>query len=137
MPADLFRIVYVSQASHALTDTELTELLDQSRRNNERDTITGALAYHNQSFLQVLEGDELLVEALYARIARDPRNHSLMTIFRSAVPAREFGDWSMGWVPVSEVRHPGFDVSILFPRNAARGTLGDIFSAFHTVGRSN
>jgi hypothetical protein len=135
MSDDLIRLVYVSQASHALSDAELVELLEQSRRNNLRDDITGALAYHNQSFLQVLEGSEPLVETLFGRITRDQRNYNLMTIFRSTVSEREFEDWSMGWVPVGEIKHPGFDASILFSRKASRETLDGIFQAFRAVGR--
>ncbi|MEM7363377.1 MAG: BLUF domain-containing protein, partial [Pseudomonadota bacterium] len=40
--------------------------------------VTGMLLYHEGSFLQALEGDRAVVEALYERIEEDPRLHHLM-----------------------------------------------------------
>jgi hypothetical protein len=47
MPDELWRLVYVSEASHDLSDAELVDLLDVSRQLNLRDGITGALAYYD------------------------------------------------------------------------------------------
>jgi hypothetical protein len=69
----LLRAVYVSTATRDLRDEELGALLDVSRRDNAARGITGALAYHDRVFIQVLEGPEAAVEALLATIARDPR----------------------------------------------------------------
>jgi hypothetical protein len=51
MPDELWRLVYVSAASHDLSDAELLDLLDVSRQLNLRDSITAALAYYDQRFL--------------------------------------------------------------------------------------
>ena len=64
MNEGLFRAVYVSAASHDLADGELAAILDVSRRNNVAWGVTGALAYHDRAFVQVLEGPEAAVEAL-------------------------------------------------------------------------
>jgi hypothetical protein len=56
MGKGLFRAVYISTARHDLRDEELATLLDVSRRNNAARGITGALAYHDHAFIQVLEG---------------------------------------------------------------------------------
>ena len=57
------------------------------------------LLYHGRSFLQVLEGDEAIVQRLFSRIERDPRHHQVSVIDASTLfgERRSFGDWSMGF----------------------------------------
>lgn len=102
--SDLVRIVYLSQASFEADrgegiHPEVARILAQSRRNNARDRIVGALHYADGHFLQVLEGPRAAVEALVQRLARDPR-HQRFTVVRSqAIDATRFASWSMKFVP--------------------------------------
>ena len=130
MNEGLFRAVYVSAASHDLSDEELAAILDVSRRNNAARDITGALAYHDLAFVQVLEGPEAAVEALLVTIARDPR-HTEVTIFdRSRVDERLFGSWSMGWLRASALKRAGFDPGTLFLRDSPSEVVNAMFEAF-------
>ncbi len=91
---------YLSYASVAVTpfaSAELQELLLTSRRNNMQLGITGMLLYKDGEFMQVLEGEQAAVQALYARIARDPRHQRATTILEGPTDARHFPDWSMGF----------------------------------------
>jgi hypothetical protein len=133
----LWRLVYVSHASHDLSDPELIELLDVSRRRNQRDRITGALAYYDRRFLQILEGSEIALHVLFVRICRDLRNSNQITIFWSPVQQRAFAGWSMGWVPEQEIRQAGFGLEILYSDNPDLGALDEIFIAFRKIGRSS
>jgi hypothetical protein len=135
MQDELWRLVYISQASHALSDAELADLLTVSRQRNQRDNITGALAYHEQRFLQVLEGNCHLVEAVFDRICRDTRNCQQITILRSPIPERAFDGWLMGWLPEEAVRRAGFDLRVLYTRVDMLDVLDEIFIAFRTIGR--
>ena len=56
------------------------------------------LLYHDGSFLQVIEGDATVLEALFQRIGGDKRHHSFITLLRREVEAPHFGDWAMGFV---------------------------------------
>lgn len=102
--SDLVRIVYLSQASFDADrgegiHPEVARILAQSRRNNARTGIVGALHYADGHFLQVLEGPRAAVEALVRRLARDPR-HQRFTVVRSqAIDAASFASWSMKFVP--------------------------------------
>lgn len=102
--SDLVRIVYLSQASFDGDrgdgiHPEVSRILSQSRRNNARSGIVGALHYADGHFLQVLEGPRTAVEALVQRLARDPR-HQRFTVVRSqAIDAASFASWSMKFVP--------------------------------------
>jgi hypothetical protein len=57
------------------------------------------LLHHGRSFLQVLEGDELILRRLFSRIERDPRHHQVSVVDASTLfgDRRSFGDWSMGF----------------------------------------
>lgn len=55
------------------------------------------LLYVDGSFFQVLEGSADAVDALFARIALDPRHRSVVTIIREPISQRAFGEWTMGF----------------------------------------
>jgi hypothetical protein len=130
MNEGLFRAVYVSAASHDLTDEELAAILDVSRRNNAARGVTGALAYHDLAFVQVLEGPEAAVEALLATIARDPRHTEVTVCDRARVDERAFGAWSMGWVRTSDLARAGFDPGAPFLRDSPDPLVNAMFEAF-------
>lgn len=93
------KLLYASTARFDFGEAELMELLDVSRRNNARDAISGLLLYYRQTFLQLLEGESDLVEATHARISKDPRHDSLVTLVDDLYPARSFESWTMGFIP--------------------------------------
>ena len=130
MNEGLFRAVYVSAASCDLTDGELAAILDVSRRNNAARGITGALAYYDRAFVQVLEGPEAAVEALLVTIARDPRHTEVTVCDRARVDERAFGAWSMGWVRASDLERAGFDPKVPFLRNSPSEVVNAMFEAF-------
>ena len=130
MTDGLFRAVYVSAASHDLADGELAAILDVSRRNNAAQGITGALAYHDRAFVQVLEGPEAAVEALLATIARDPRHMGVTVCDRARVDGRAFGAWSMGWLRASDLERAGFDPGTPFLRDTPDLLVNAMFEAF-------
>ncbi|MFP4281981.1 MAG: BLUF domain-containing protein [Opitutales bacterium] len=100
MEEELIALVYVSSASRMLRREELVEMLSKARVNNHRAGITGMLLYHDGNFMQALEGPATAVDALERRIARDPRHHGVIRIYRKSIPERTFQDWSMGFAQV-------------------------------------
>ncbi|MDJ0367608.1 BLUF domain-containing protein [Hymenobacter sp. H14-R3] len=102
----LYHLIYESQATQAFSETELLTLLHQARQYNTAQQVTGLLLQAPSGrLIQVLEGERGLIEALYQRIARDPR-HTRCTILASGtLPARRFGEWRMGFRATSEGAH--------------------------------
>lgn len=47
-------------------------------------------------FLQYLEGEAAVVDALYANISRDPRHHNVRLLLRKTIQQRDFLHWSLG-----------------------------------------
>jgi len=97
----MHHIVYQSSAVGPPTLADLRFLLRQSRLNNGPLGITGLLLYGNESFLQVLEGEEPALRQVYARIQADQRHTRVVTLADGPIHARVFPDWSMGFQALS------------------------------------
>ena len=106
----MHQVIYSSAAVTPFSDTELSGLLAAARVNNGRLGVTGVLLYHEGSFLQALEGDEHVLETLYARIGKDKRHHRLVVLLRRQVDDRHFDQWQMGFASMKALpkNMPGF-----------------------------
>ena len=115
-----YQIVYSSDAATPMQTGDLEELLDHARRSNAANGITGALVYAEGMFLQILEGDEVRVRDLMARIRRDVRHDNVIVLREGEVPAAIFGSWKMAYVsatPQQVARWAGLSV----PSDAIEG----------------
>ncbi|KFL37926.1 BLUF domain-containing protein [Arenimonas donghaensis] len=99
------RLVYASRATFppiregAGIHPEVARILVQSRRNNVQQRLVGGLHFADGSFFQCLEGREDDVDALYTRLAGDPRHCDLRLLDRRIIDEPAFGDWAMKHVP--------------------------------------
>jgi hypothetical protein len=93
----IVQVIYTSAAVHDLDDAELARILDVSVRNNARLGITGLLLYSARTFIQVLEGEQAVLDALLARIRTDPRHRNVDVLVRNEIREREFSQWHMGF----------------------------------------
>lgn len=91
----LLRIIYVSRASAPLP-LELKEILASSRKNNRVLGVTGAMGFIDGLYLQCLEGEASVVDALYKRIEEDSRHSAPKILESKSVSERAFPGWSMG-----------------------------------------
>ncbi|MCZ8193439.1 BLUF domain-containing protein [Brevundimonas sp.] len=106
MPA-LEQIAYVSRARVEMDSLlAVAELLAASQRNNWRDEITGALAYSDGRFFQVVEGRAEAVERLMRRVEADPRHAGVKVVLRRPIEERAFPDWAMAVPRVSPETAP-------------------------------
>lgn len=96
----MHQFVYVSSAVRAFTDAQLADLLEVSRRHNVACNVTGLLLYVGGNFIQLLEGSQGDVAAIYERIEADTRHRGLITLLDAEADKREFPDWSMGFEKV-------------------------------------
>jgi hypothetical protein len=105
LESSTYHVFYRSRATHALTETALQALLEQSRTYNAAQQISGLLLYSDEQFVQVVEGPEAVVRSLYARIQADSRHTQVVTVSDGPGPQRWFGDWHMafGYVDAPEV----------------------------------
>lgn len=93
----MLRMLYVSGASAPMSDADIQDILAASRRNNQRDGITGMLLWADGVFIQVLEGEPQMVRSVYRRIQADDRHRNLMLVLEQEADNRMFSQWSMGF----------------------------------------
>ena len=84
-----------------MNEEHLVSLLKPSRERNQRQDVTGMLLFKDGLFLQVLEGAEKDVDAIYRSICLDERNSGHYLIERKAMEKRNFPDWRMGFENIS------------------------------------
>jgi hypothetical protein len=115
----VFRLIYRSQTlvPSAQRRAQLGEIFATARRNNRRLGITGALMISDDSFVQVLEGDEHAVRELFAVIGDDGRHQHVTVLEEGSVADRGFGRWAMAKVAADG----GADIRLM--SNASKGVL--------------
>lgn len=101
MTKSLLRLLYSSKTHNRLSETDLTQLLHQSRKNNQIIQINGILCYSHSDFIQVLEGPEAAVIKLYQKILDDDRHHDCQLINICLSTKYIFNNWSMGYIDIS------------------------------------
>ncbi len=117
----LITLIYGSSAVEPFSEADLVTLLAKSRENNHRLGVTGILLYQDGNFLQVLEGEDTTVAALYQTISADPRHRGILTFMKRPIPQREFSDWEMGFVNLDTTdaeQIPGYSPYLNLPLNA-------------------
>jgi CheY-like chemotaxis protein len=100
LPGTLHYLVYQSYATLPFGDQELAKLLTQSRAFNAAHNLTGVLLYSEGHIVQVLEGSEANVQAVFARIVQDPRHGGIIKLADGVATQRLFTQWSMGFQPL-------------------------------------
>lgn len=95
----LYQLIYQSHSLVPFEERELTALLLRLRVYNRERQVTGVLLFTPDGrFLQVLEGDQDAVRALYyQRIVHDPRHHDCRVIGEGPCLQRSFAGWPMGF----------------------------------------
>ncbi len=113
---EIYQLAYVSGATSAFSVNALRRLAGGAARSNRLSNITGMLLYHNQRFLQLLEGDRQRVSELFTRICQDDRHDSILVLMQRSVPVRQFPTWSMKLAQVDEFENCQDEIhSRLFP----------------------
>lgn len=98
----LYNIIYISASRKLMDETELLDLLIQSRAYNTEHHITGMLLYCDGAFIQVLEGGKDEVNALFNTIRRDERHRMISIIKQGPISQRCFSEWNMGFKSYSK-----------------------------------
>lgn len=110
--AVVYRLIYRSRnrIPHDDRRSELGELFSAARSHNKKHRITGALLLSDDSFVQTLEGEQDVVQALLARIRADTRHDELEILDTGLVDGRLFARWSMARVADDE---DGSDIALI------------------------
>ena len=94
----LRRLAWSSVPSPSFSAARLNEIIAPSRRNNERNHISGMLLFTGAHFLSVLEGEEVDLRDLWLRLEQDRRHCDLLRIGDDLCGQRWFPTWRIGYL---------------------------------------
>ena len=95
------QVIYVSKPV-GFNDQVLDSIVVQSKKNNEKNQITGALICRSDLYLQYLEGPPNKIDAIYAKIKIDGRHTDVKLLEEAKSKRRLFSNWAMRGDPVKE-----------------------------------
>lgn len=101
----MYHLAYFSTATKHFTEEELNLLLKNSQQKNQERGITGILLFIEGCFLQILEGEQATVNALYNKVKKDTRHSDILRIFKGETTERVFKKWSMGFKNIPFVEY--------------------------------
>jgi len=94
---DFSYVLYVSEMSDECGDGEIIDILNTSRKNNVKKSVTGMLIRKDRMFLQYIEGPEAQVRELFEKIKSDERHRDIRVVHQGPITDRVFFDWEMGF----------------------------------------
>ena len=81
-----------------MSKDEWLNLLGIFQKNNTAIDVTGLLLYNGHGIcIQVLEGEQAVIETLYDKIQRDFRHRCVNYIGKKVIEKRSFPNWTMGF----------------------------------------
>lgn len=98
----LIRLTYASTLAPDCDRDCIDSIVRWSAPANQRRGITGILAVDRDRVLQILEGPEPVVLALFEHIRRDGRHLGVVELDRSVIEAPHFEAWGMVLRPMSD-----------------------------------
>lgn len=129
----MYELLYTSVANYEFSELELSKLVEEAISNNKKLEITGMLVYTNREFIQILEGEEQIVKALYKEIESDERHTSVSVFYEGEIKTRAFVNWSMGFKVMSD----DSDIRVISERESCgtTGTVGEVLLDCPNVGK--
>ncbi|MGL5112184.1 MAG: BLUF domain-containing protein [Flavobacterium sp.] len=112
----MYELIYRSQANPGISAANIAKILETSRAFNAKNDITGCLLFHNNEFIQILEGDQTILHSLYDSIKKDPLNTNVLLLARAEKETRIFPTWFMAYYKFNEEESLTID-KILFASN--------------------
>ena len=95
------QVIYVSKPV-GFDDTVLDDILVQSKKNNKKNQITGALICRADLYLQYLEGPPNKIDSVYSKIKIDGRHRDVILLEEAKSKRRLFANWEMRGDPVKD-----------------------------------
>ena len=109
----ILQITYVSTAVGGFAECQISELRKQWQSANVKRDIDSVLVNIGDSFLQLLEGERSMVEAVYKLIRQDPRHANIIQLTGQTVRERLFAGLSLGYAAL----HPMHAQELLAANN--------------------
>jgi hypothetical protein len=121
--------MYLSAGANWFSEMELNDLLATANEHNLRNNITGLLLYADGNFIQLLEGEENIVQQTYKKIALDQRHKGITPIASGPLETRIFPEWAMGFKSIGKLSETPLK-EFLNPANGKGSLAVNLLNAF-------
>ncbi|HME38260.1 MAG TPA: BLUF domain-containing protein [Steroidobacteraceae bacterium] len=95
---DLIHVIYLSAASPDISEHDTVKFLNEARKANRQNDVSGMMLYLGGCFLLMLEGEATKVDSAARAIFCDDRESRM--ILWEPIAEREFPEWIMGFETV-------------------------------------
>jgi hypothetical protein len=95
-PPSLTQIIYTSKPSEETAEVDLVRLVRKAQDYNIAQEISGFLLSDSNQLVQLIEGSEKDVDALFEKIIKDDRHHSVEIKYRAMSHERVMPFLGMG-----------------------------------------
>ncbi len=112
----MYELIYRSVATPNLNANDIENILETARNFNSKNEITGCLLFHNNEFIQIIEGEKIKVLDIYYKIKNDKRHKSVLLLAENEIKDRIFPKWSMAYYQLKENDNINID-KLLFVNN--------------------
>lgn len=132
----MYQLNYHSKAIPGLRLVDLDTILEEAIAENLARHITGCLIYHNESFVQILEGSKKDVLEVYEKIKSDKRHYNVTLIWDNNVDTRFFQEWNMAYHRPDDKNLKQFVNNLLLLSQLSARTSGSLLSFWGSVRRT-
>ena len=96
-------VVYTSRIAANEPDPEslLAAIVQKSRVSNQASGVTGAMIHQDGQIIQVIEGEDDVIDQLYAKICNDTRHTDVTELYQKEIIQRSFKQWSLQGLTVN------------------------------------
>lgn len=94
-------VIYISTAVKGLSKDHIHFMLLMAKQFNKENNISGCILFHDNHFIQLIEGKEADITSLYARIQADQRHFDVKTLLETKSEDRLYQNWSMAFYDIS------------------------------------
>ena len=98
----IYQLTYISEPFPWITIEDINNILMVSKDFNSANQITGCLIYAKRVFMQLLEGDQEIIDQLYKTIEKDKRHFNVELLHTGHVEERIFSKWAMAYLGLQE-----------------------------------
>ncbi|MCZ4319205.1 BLUF domain-containing protein [Aequorivita viscosa] len=89
----LYTVCYISNAISLWENGQLQDFFESVVKRNNALDISGLLLYHEGTFVQVLEGDQITVDSLFSAVKSDTRHNQLTVMMEREIKHRIFKNY--------------------------------------------
>ncbi|WP_188462573.1 BLUF domain-containing protein [Bizionia arctica] len=90
-------ICYKSKAKLNINIMGFEAIFNETQTKNDSKNITGVLVKRGQVFFQILEGESVIIDALYLKIKKDSRHTDIIELLNKSISQLSFKGFDTGY----------------------------------------